>query len=376
MKNMSRTLSPRVLPTCLLLLWVAPLWLCASSVEKQNPFFPGTAVLQNYVFDPVPIKIQVDGNPLEGGSFFIPIPDDQWQRVSGKEFVSGATILAGFVHPDGPESGMIQVTSYQPPLEMGAADWLIYTLEQMKMVVTATSTGGLHNPGPLFEVLAVGEMGEGVSKRPIVMRAGVFRQGKTFILVRCVAAPDAFRIQAPYFGTTIHQFEFQEPVDEMLIGEWEKRCVGDYCFTGPATQYHDVASRQPEVIETSIPLSLDESPTGLLNIKTIQNPLAGQTSAKTRVNNLLYNMAEKSGFTFDRNLTSVKSEHQNLEGNALYVRNTGKTSDGSPFELIILSWEGEEGAVLMYMLTDVRETNPIAWMANKRTFEIISSSLK
>lgn len=136
-----------------------------------------------------------------------------------------------------------------------------------------------------------------------------------------------------------------------------------------------VESGREEIKIHYLPLSLEGGQTGRLNINVIQSPLAKDTSAEERINNLLLNMTERSGMSFQDEWATLRGEHQNLGGNTYYARNEGLGSDSSAISFFALSWEGEREAVLVYMLTDARQSNPVAWMKNKRTFEIITQSL-
>jgi hypothetical protein len=340
-----------------------------------NVMFPSRATLQKHIFDPAPVLIKVDEGAAKKIAFNIPIPSKEWQRMPVEEFTSGAKTLAGFIHPNGPDQGMIQVMAYLPPYEMGPSDWLLYTLEQENMKVITSAGDGIDEPGPFFEVLAVSQLPEGSLLEPIMMRAAVFRYGETFLLVRCMASSKSYLELADYFGVTIHRFEFQNILLPVLIGQWERQCIDDYCFTGPESGFTPVSADRPAIVEHSLPLYLEGFRTGLLNIKVVRRPLAAETPAQTRINNMLYSMVEKSGMSFDKDLVALKGEHKNLGGTAYYARNQGLGADKTAIEFFALSWEGDGSAVLIYMLTDAREKNPVAWMVNKRTFEIISQSV-
>jgi hypothetical protein len=347
----------------------------AQETDMVTVMFPSRSVLQQHAFDPAPILIKVTEGPAKNLPFDIPIPSKDWQRMPAETFASGAKTLAGFIHPQGPDQGMIQVMAYRPPYEMGPNDWLLYTLEQENMKVITMAGEGASGPGPFLEALAVSEQPEKTSQEPVMMRAAVFRQGDTFVLVRCMASSKAYLEMAYYFGVTIHRFEFHNVLLPKLIGDWEKQCLNDYCFEGPKTGFTDLDPDREAIAEKALPLSLEGARTGLLNIRVISSPLAEKTPAKTRINNILYSMVEKSGMSFDADLVAFKSEHQNLGGTAYYARDLGIGADKTAIEFFALSWEGDGAAVLIYMLTDVREKNPVAWMVNKRTFEIISQSL-
>jgi hypothetical protein len=346
----------------------------AQEDNMVNVMFPSRFTLQKHIFDPAPVLIKVDDGAAKKIAFNIPIPSKEWQRMPVKEFSSGARTLAGFIHPNSPDQGMIQVMAYRPPYEMAPGDWLLYTLEQENMKVITSAGDGIDGPGPFFEVLAVSQLPEKSSQEPIMMRAAVFRYGETFVLVRCMASSKSYLELADCFGVTIHRFEFQNILLPVLIGQWEKHCIDTYCFTGPESGFAPVASSREAVVEQSLPLYLEGIRTGLLNIKIVHSPLAEQTPAQTRINNILYSMVEKSGMSFDKDLVALKGEHKNLGGTAYYAHNLGLGADKTAIEFFALSWEGEGSAVLIYMLTDAREKNPIAWMVNKRTFEIISQS--
>lgn len=193
-------------------------------------------------------------------------------------------------------------------------------------------------------------------------------------MVRCMASSKAYLERAYYFGVTIHRFEFQHNRLPKLIGQWERQCIDGYCFNGPDSGFVAVPSAREAIAEQSLPLDLEGVRTGLLNIKIIRSPLAEKTLAQTRINNILYSMIEKSGMSFDKDLVALKGEHKNLGGTAYYARNQGLGADKTAIDFFALSWEGDGSAVLIYMLTDAREKNPVAWMVNKRTFEIISQS--
>jgi hypothetical protein len=346
----------------------------AQEDKMVKAMFPGRAALQAHDFDPAPVLVKVEEGLSKNIPFRIPIPAKKWRRMPMEEFSSGARTLAGFIHPDGPDQGMIQVTAYRPPYEMGPGDWLLYTLEQEDMKLITSAGEGPEGPGPFFEALVVSELLEGSSVEPMMMRAAVFPNGDTFVLVRCMASSPSYLELAHYFGLTIHRFEFQDPQLPVLIGKWEKHCLNTYCFTGPATDFLPVASDREEIVEQSLPLELEGVRTGLLNIKVVRSPLAEKTPAQTRINNILYHMVEKSGMSFDKDLIAFKGEHQNLDGTAYYARNQGLGADKTAIEFFALSWEDDDSAVLIYMLTDARKKNPVAWMKNKRTFEIISQS--
>jgi hypothetical protein len=347
----------------------------AQEDKMVNVLFPNRSTLQGHTFDPAPVLIKVNEGELKNIPFNIPIPGKEWQRTPQEKFAGGTQILAGFIHPQGPDQGMIQVMAYRPPYELGPGDWLLYTLEQGGMKVITSSGEGIDGAGPFFEALAVSELPEGSPQMPMMMRAAVFRHGDTFVMVRCMASSESYLNLSYYFGVTVHRFEFQNVKLPVLIGQWEKHCIADYCFTAPRSGFSPIASNQKAVVEHSLPLDLEGVRTGLLNIKVVQSPLAEQTPAQTRINNILYNMVEKSGMSFDKDLVALKGEHENLGGAAYYARNRGIGADKTAIEFFALSWEGDGPAVLVYMLTDAREKNPVAWMANKRTFEIISQSL-
>lgn len=346
----------------------------AQEDNMVNVMFPSRATLQKHIFDPAPVLIKVDEGAANKIAFNIPIPSKEWQRMPMEEFASGARTLAGFIHPEGPDQGMVQVMAYRPPYEMGPSDWLLYTLEQENMKVITTAGEGIEGPGPFFEALAVSELPEGSSQEPIMMRAAVFRYGDTFVLVRCMASPKSYLEMADYFGVTIHRFEFQNILLPVLIGQWERQCIDAYCFNGPESGFVPVASDRKAIVEQELPLYLEGIRTGLLNIKVVRRPLAAETPAQTRINNILYDMVEKSGMSFDKDLVALKGEHKNLGGTAYYARNQGLGADKAAIDFFALSWEGEGSAVLIFMLTEAREKNPVAWMVNKRTFEIISQS--
>ncbi len=374
MNRIALLFSSAVLLSGIFIMATFPRELHAQDDKMVLAMFPSRTALQAYDFDPAPVLIKVGESIPESIAFNIPIPAKEWRRMPMEEFSSGARILAGFIHPKGPDQGMIQVVAYRPPYEMAPNDWLLYTLQQEEMKIITSAGEGPEGPGPFFEALAVSELPEGSSGDPLMMRAAVFRNGDTFVLVRCMASSPFYLETAYYFGLTIHRFEFQNPQLPVLIGEWENRCLNTYCFTGPATDFLPVASDRDEIAEQSLPLALKGVRTGLLNIKIIHSPLAEKTPAQMRINNLLYNMVEKSGMSFDKDLVALKGEHENLGGTAYYARNRGLDADKTAIEFFALSWEGDDSAVLIYMLTDARKKNPVAWMVNKRTFEIISQS--
>jgi hypothetical protein len=345
----------------------------AQDNKMLNVMFPDRTILQQYTFDPVPVLIKVDRNVSDKNAFHIPIPSKEWQRIPEKELESGTKILAGFIHPKGPDQGMIQVMQYHPPYEMGPSDWLLFTLEKENMKVITSAGEGGEEPGPYFEALAVSSLPKGSSEEPVMMRAAVFRHGDTFVLVRCMASSKAYLEQAYYFGMAIHRFEFLNPQSPITLGKWKNQCIGNYCFTGPESEY--AASDREAIWELSLPLTLEKSRTGVLYINVFSGPLAEKTSAKARVNRVINRMVDKGGMSFNEEMVALKGEHKNLGGTSYYARNKGVGSDKTAIEFFALSWEGEGSAVLIYMLTDAREKNPVAWMVNKRTFEIISQSI-
>jgi hypothetical protein len=347
----------------------------AQDPRMQNVMFPTPEVLRGHNFDPIPVKIKVNDSMVGKISFDIPIPGKDWQRIPAREFSSDSKVLAGFIHPEGPDHGMIQVMEYKPPYEMAPNDWLLFTLEQGFMKVITTAGEGLEGSGPYFEALAISALPDGSSDEPMMMRAAVFRNGNTFFFVRAMASTESFLRQAYYFGSAIHGFKIHDIKPVSLVGEWSKQCIASYCFTGPVPGPEAVESGREEIKIHYLPLSLEGGQTGRLNINVIQSPLAKDTSAEERINNLLLNMTERSGMSFQDEWATLRGEHQNLGGNTYYARNEGLGSDSSAISFFALSWEGEREAVLVYMLTDARQSNPVAWMKNKRTFEIITQSL-
>ena len=347
----------------------------AQDTKMAVALFPTRAVLLQHTFDPVPFLIKFDGNASTSVSFDIPIPGDDWRRMPTEKISNEMTILAGFVHPKGPDHGMIQVKEYHPPYEMGPNDWLLWTLEQGKMKIVATAGEGLAGPGPYFEALAASELTDDAHQEPIMMRAAVFRNGKSFIVVQCMASPESYLNMAYSFGLAIHRFELHEMKPPLLIGQWDKYCLHSFCYTGPMPGPTSATSADDAIKEDTFPLALEGNRTGLLDITEIGSPLAQKTPAKIRINNILYILTERQGMSFNQDLVAFKGEHQNLGGDAYYARNEGLGADETAISFFAFSWERDGKALLVYMLTDAREKNPVAWMVNKRTFEIITQSL-
>ncbi len=368
------------LTTLVILSGIACLVAVSSYVHAQDSrmtsvMFPSPEALRGHTFDPVPVKIKVNGGGTGNISFEIPIPGKNWQRMPVKEFSFDSKVLAGFIHPEGPDHGMIQVMEYKPPYEMAPNDWLLFILEQGFMKALATSGDGSEGTGPYFEALAISDMPKGSSEEPMMMRAAVFRNGESFLLVRAMASTESFLHQAYYFGLAIHGFNIHDVQTVSLIGDWSRQCIGSYCYTGPVPGPEAVESGRKEIQIRYLPLSLEGIQTGRLNINVVHSPLAEDTSAEERIANLLLSMTERSGMSFQEEWAALKGEHQNLGGDAYYARNEGHGPDNSAISFFALSWEGDGEAVLVYMLSDARQNNPIAWMVNKRTFEVITQSL-
>jgi hypothetical protein len=190
-----------------------------------------------------------------------------------------------------------------------------------------------------------------------MMRAAVFCYGDTFVLIRCMASSKTYLEMADYFGVTIHRFEFQNILLPVLIGQWEKHCIDTYCFNGPESGFAPVASNREAIVEQSLSLYLEGICTGLLNIKVVRRPLAAETPAQTRINNILYDMVEKSGMSFGKDLVALKGEHKNLGGTAYYARNQDLEQTRQP--LISLPFHGKEKAPLFFCTCSrMSERNP------------------
>jgi hypothetical protein len=335
--------------------------------------FPSRADLKTYRFDPAPVLIQVGSEVL---SFEIPIPGKNWQRLEQMNIDTDIRLLAGFVHPQGPDKGLIQVLAFSPESEINAHDWLLWLIETEGMKKIAGREDITDSRGPVIDVLSISETARGSGDVPMMMRTGIYRNGKDFILVRCTASAESFVDRAHYFGLAVHRFLIHDRKMTQYIGSWDEYCLGNFCFLGPVPGPHKAEPEKELIHERYYKLGPEGRQTGILNIRVIAAPLAGKTPAKDRINNILYSMVEQSGMTFEEELVAFKGEHQNLEGTTYYARNRGADSAGRALEFFALSWENEDEAVFIFMLTDARSLDSAAWMVNKRIFEIVSRSFR
>lgn len=339
--------------------------------EKLTILFPSGNDLLTYKFQGLPLDITVE-KPGTSLQFTIPIPNRDWYRVNEEAESKGIKRLATFISPKGRASGLIEVLHHQLDLEVDSQDWLKFILSRNKVKIMATREEKALM-GQLSEAVGVAELPKDSKEDPTVFRVAVYRSGQSLIIIRCSASAPVFLDLAYYFAATTHMFQLKNPQPEVLVGKWAEHCLkGNLCYRGPEKGMRNVSWPERPIEEQAFEIMMLEKPAGRLHIKTILPPVHAKTTALKRIDVLLESMAkDKFKFTWDGK--AVRNRIVGVPGDAYFMRAIEK---GRKMDLLALSLESPSLAVLVWTMTPDSETNPDAWMHNKRVFEIVCSSLR
>lgn len=369
-------------------------------VDNTAILMPSAQELAQVRLDPAPVEVTVKEGLPAPEQFSIVLPGKDWQRLENAPPLEGAKRLAGFVSPQGPAGGSVEVVMVPLTSEVNPADWLVKMLSDNRVEIarTALQDGRM---GQVFQVLgimggqkaltggkqakkgksskaakspgqAVGQKQE--QREVVVARVGVVRSGANLFVIRCLATSQGYPQLAYHFAAAILNFHLENPLPVALVGSWSDHCLARLCYQGPGGQALQVPWPGRPIEEQAYNLSRQGRVTGSLHVKAILSPEAEKTSPEARLQNLL-SALQKRGLQFRQDLLT-RGAHDGFDGPMFVFRGQGKDEKGQDVDLFAVSGQGPGQGVIAWLITIGPGPDPLAWMRNKRAFEIVSASLR
>jgi hypothetical protein len=307
-------------------------------------------------------------------NFNLPVPSSDWRRNPNPAQPTGAHVLASLIHPLGPEHGQVDVYSLALKQEVHAGDYLLFFLEinrakPLQIRVSASSGGLAH------EAIAASEAEQETADGPLLMRVGVYRSGTHLFIVRCAARLHYFRSLVYDFAATIKFFYPQELKPTRLVGTWPQLCVGGICLQAPGRSRPIFSKPAQHIGQISYNLTDKKISTGLLVMRVIAPHGGRSTPPHVRLENLMKSLEGGGLRAIAKSpLRSVASP--SLPGPLQLLQAEYHDLKGTPMALFAVSGQSQGSGFVIWLVTVSREVDSWAWMANKRAFDIMFSTLQ